>query len=165
MQSLIKIFDIKNLIPHGYCLSWNSLLLWLHVGSDLLITLSYYSIPLSLAYFVRKRKDLPFSWLLVMSALFIVACGTTHLMSAVLIWIPLYWLDGYIKLFTAVISVMTAVAMLRVIPMLLKLPTTAQLQTEINERKKVEQALQSERDFAEGLIDTAHVIILVLDSV
>ncbi|MDD5754639.1 MAG: PAS domain-containing protein, partial [Methylococcales bacterium] len=103
---------------------------WLHVVSDVLIALSYYSIPLSLMYFIQKRKDLPYAWLFTMGAVFIVACGTTHLMSAILIWIPLYWLDGYLKVFTAIISVATAIAMLKIIPLALKLPTAAELLTE-----------------------------------
>jgi PAS domain S-box-containing protein len=142
METLIDFFGIQNLMPHGYCLSWNPVLLWLHVASDILIALSYYSIPLSLAYFVRKRKDLPYAWLILMFGLFIVACGTTHLMSAVLIWIPLYWFDGYLKVFTAIISVATAIAMLRIIPLALKLPSAEQLQREINERKVAELAAQ-----------------------
>jgi PAS domain S-box-containing protein len=143
MQALIEFLGIQNVIPHGYCLSWNSMLLWLNVASDIAIALSNYSIPLSLLYFIRKRKDLPYSWLFLMFGLFVVACGTTHLMSAVLIWIPLYWIDGYLKLFTAIIAIATAIAMLRIIPLALKLPTTEQLQIEIDERKQIELDLQA----------------------
>ncbi len=130
MQTFIDFFGITKFIPHGFCLSWNPVLLWLHVVSDVLIALSYYSIPFSLFYFIRKRKDLPYAWLILMFGLFVVACGTTHLMSAILIWIPLYWLDGYIKVFTAIISVATAIALLKIIPDALKLPTTAELLAE-----------------------------------
>jgi len=142
MQLFIDFFNINNLIPHGYCLSWSPLLLWLHVTSDVLITLSYYSIPLSLLYFVRQRKDLPYPWLSVMFALFIVACGTTHILSVVTIWLPVYWLEGAVKTFTALISVASALAMLRVIPLALKLPSSAQLQTEIEQRKLADNAHQ-----------------------
>ena len=72
MQALIDLFDIKDLIPHGYCLSWSPVLLWLNVISDLLITLAYYSIPLMLVYFIRQRKDVPYPWLTVLFAGFIV---------------------------------------------------------------------------------------------
>ncbi len=148
MQILIDFFGINSFIPHGFCLSWNPILLWLHVVSDVLITLSYYSIPLSLLYFIRKRKDLPYAWLFTMGALFIVACGTTHLMSAILIWIPLYWLDGYLKVFTAIISVITAIAMLKIIPLALKLPTTAELLAEQEKTNKEKYKLSSILDNA-----------------
>ncbi len=142
MQTLIDFFDLKDLMPHGYCLAWSPLLLWLHITSDLLITLSYYFIPLSLAYFVRLRKDLPYPWLIIMFAVFIVACGTTHLLSVVTIWIPLYWLEGYVKAFTALISIASALAMLWVIPLALKLSSPAQLQIEIDRSKRIDKAHQ-----------------------
>jgi len=139
---MFDLLDIKNFIPHGYCLSWSPVLLWLHVASDLLITLAYYSIPLMLVYFIRRRKDFPYSWLAVIFAGFIVACGTTHLLSAITIWIPLYWLDGLLKAFTAIISIATAVLMLNVIPRALSAPSAAQLQAEIEQRKTAEKALR-----------------------
>lgn len=53
--------------------------IWLHVASDALITLSYYSIPVALVFLVHQRRDLGFHWMLVMFAAFIFACGTTHI--------------------------------------------------------------------------------------
>jgi PAS domain S-box-containing protein len=142
MQPLIDFFGINDFTPHGYCLSWKPLLLWLHVISDVLITLAYYSIPLTLVHFIRQRKDFPYPWLAVMFAGFIIACGTTHLLSAITIWTPLYWLDGFFKALTAIASVSTAVLMIWVIPRALSLPSVAQLQTEIQKRKQTEEALR-----------------------
>jgi signal transduction histidine kinase len=142
MQAFIDFLAIKGLIPHGYCLNWNPLLLGLHVASDVLIALAYYSIPLSLAYFVWLRKDSPYPKLFFTFGLFILACGTTHFLSAVMIWIPLYWLDGYVKAFTAMVSVTAAVLIFRVIPRALQLPNAAQLQAEIEQRKLAELQLR-----------------------
>ncbi len=147
-QILTDFLHIKSLIPHGFCLSWDPVLLWLHVISDVLITLSYYSIPLSLNYFIRKRQDLPYKWLFTMGGVFIVACGTTHLMSAILIWIPLYWLDGYLKVFTALVSMATAIAMLKIIPLALRLPTTAELLAEQEKANRAKYKLSSILDNA-----------------
>ena len=145
MHSIIDFFAIKGLIPHGYCLSWDPLLLWLHLISDLLITFAYYSIPLILIYFIRQRKDFPYPWLVALFAGFIIACGTTHLLSAITIWIPLYWLDGLVKAVTALVSLTTAALMLWVIPRALSLPSTAQLQAEIRQRKAAEEALRESK--------------------
>ena len=49
-------------MPHGYCYLWGPRLVWLHVISDGLITLSYYCIPAVLTYFMRKDRDTPISW-------------------------------------------------------------------------------------------------------
>jgi len=141
MQALIDFFGVKDLIPHGYCLSWSPALLWTHVISDLLIMLAYYSIPLTLVYFIRQRKDVPYSRLVTMFAGFIVACGTMHLLAIITIWIPLYWLDGLFKSFTAIISVAAALLMIKVIPHALAMPSSAQLQDEIQQRKTAEEAL------------------------
>ena len=87
---------------HGYCYLWKPEIVWLHVTSDALITLAYYSIPLSLLYFARKRKDLPFHWVFLMFGAFILSCGTTHLMEIWTIWHGTYRLAGVIKLITAI---------------------------------------------------------------
>ena len=140
MQLMIDFFGIKNLMPHGYCLSWSPVLLWLHVISDVLITVAYYSIPLMLVYFIRRRKDMAYPWLGGMFAVFILTCGTTHLLSAITIWIPLYWLEGILKGFTALISITTAISMFWVIPRALSLPTSSELQAEIQKRQLAESA-------------------------
>lgn len=141
MQTLIDYFGNNSFIPHGYCLSWNATLLWMHAGSDVLLTFAYYSIAISLMFFVHKSKNLPYSWLLIMGVLFIITCSTTHLMSAVLIWFPLYWLDAYVKVIAATVSVATAIAMYWVIPLALKLPSSTQLQAEIDKRRTLTNEL------------------------
>lgn len=45
--------------------------MWLNVGSDFIIALSYYVIPVFLVYLVYKRKDLAFNWIFIMFALLI----------------------------------------------------------------------------------------------
>ena len=61
MEILKVLFSSGAFMPHGYCYLWDPRILWLHVVSDALITLSYYCIPLVLIYFARKRRDLPFN--------------------------------------------------------------------------------------------------------
>ncbi len=166
MQALIDFFGIKELIPHGYCLSWSPLLLWLNVISDLLITLAYYSIPLTLIYFLRRRKDLPYPALVALFAAFIVACGTTHLLSAVTVWIPLYWLDGLFKGITAIISLIAATLMLWVVPRALSLPTIAELQNEIQQRKIAEQALHhANMELQDNIVRTRLLLDSALDGI
>ena len=163
MQSLIDLFGLKDLIPHGYCLSWSPVLLWLNVVSDLLMTLAFFSIPLMLVYFIRQRKDLPYAWLVALFAGVIVACGTVHLLAAITVWIPLYWLDGLLKGFTAIISVATAVLMLRVIPGALSVPSAAQLQAEIQQRKTAEHALRESENKLATILDSVEAFIYIKD--
>jgi PAS domain S-box-containing protein len=109
-------------MPHGQCYLWDGKLLSLHAISDSLIALAYFSIPFALFNFVRKRRDLPYPSIFILFGAFIVACGTTHIMEVVTIWHPLYWVSGSIKLATAVISLVSAVALTRIMPQALTLP-------------------------------------------
>jgi len=120
---------LAEFMPHGFCLRWQPGVLWLHVVSDALIFLAYASIPfLLLAVAKRSRKDIPFHWMLPGFAVFIFACGATHLMAIVTIWDPLYRLEGIIKLVTAIASVVTAVGLYRVLPAILRMPSHRELQ-------------------------------------
>ncbi|WP_446812208.1 putative bifunctional diguanylate cyclase/phosphodiesterase (plasmid) [Methylomonas sp. 2BW1-5-20] len=141
----IMLFDSSNLaglMPHGYCIKWSPEILWTYVVSDSLIALAYFSIPAVLAFFVIQREGLHFRWIYLMFSAFILACGTTHLMSIVLLWQPMYGLDAMIKALTAVVSVATAILLVRLIPDALKLPSHQQLESEISERKAAQLELQ-----------------------
>ncbi len=117
-----KLFD-TDFMPHGHCYYWQPAVVWLHVISDAVITLSYYSIPVILIHFVRRRRDLPFHWMFIMFGMFIFACGTTHLMEVWTLWIPAYRISGLIKALTAAISALTAVMLAPLIPKALSLPS------------------------------------------
>src|SRR5262245_703669 len=80
--------DAPFLLPHGVCYTWNPALLWTHVVSDTLIGLAYISIPATLLHLVRRRTDMPFDWLIVLFALFIVSCGATHWVEVWTVWHP-----------------------------------------------------------------------------
>jgi PAS domain S-box-containing protein len=110
-------------MPHGYCYLWNPALVWLHVISDSLIAAAYFTIPVTLVYFVRKRRDVPFNWIFVCFGVFILACGATHLMSVYNVWVPAWWLAGGVKTVTALASVPTAFLLYRLVPEALKLPS------------------------------------------
>jgi PAS domain S-box-containing protein len=137
-------------IPHGHCYLWQRELVGLHIVSDSVIALAYYSIPLSLLYVVFQRKDLPFRNIFWLFGAFILSCGTTHVMEVWTLWHPVYWLSGGLKLITAVISAYTAFALIPLIPQALVLATPTQLgminqilQTEISERRESDARYQT----------------------
>ena len=116
-------------MPHGACYLWLPSMLWLHIISDAVIALAYFSIPFALWYFVKKRTDLAYRWVFVLFGIFICLCGTTHLISIWTIWHPAYWLDGLVKSATALVSIVTALLIWPLIPQLLRLPSPQALQT------------------------------------
>jgi two-component system, chemotaxis family, sensor kinase Cph1 len=128
MDFLREIFDPEVFMPHGHCYYWRTSVVLLHVISDVAIMVAYYSIPMILYYFTRKRSDLPYRWMFLMFAVFIFACGTTHLMNVVTVWKPVYWIDGSVKLFTATISIATAILLVPLIPKALALRSPRELE-------------------------------------
>lgn len=147
-------------MPHGYCYMWNPEILWLHILSDLLIALSYYSIPVGLIIFVRKRTDLnSFKSVFWLFILFIFFCGTTHVLSIYTIWTPAYRLSGFIKAITAVVSLVTAVLLWPMIPRALQIPSqkdlaklNEQLQQEILKKEAYEQELLENQAKLESIV-------------
>ncbi len=147
---LNNLLFTQNYIPHDHCYLWPRELVWLHLTSDSLIALAYYSIPLSLIYVLFQRKDLPFRNIFWLFGAFILSSGTTHVMEVWTLWHPNYWLSGSLKLITAAISAYTAFVLIPLIPQALVLTTPTQLgmidqilQTEIAERRESEARYQT----------------------
>jgi len=148
MPSFIQfIFDTKPYMPHGMCYLWQERLLWLHVISDVAIAIAYFSIPLALAFFVHQKKQLEYKWVFILFTLFILACGTTHILSVITIWNPIYWLSGFVKMITAGLSITTALLLWPLIPKAVQLPSPSHLlvlndklecEIEIHKRTKFE---------------------------
>ncbi|MBC7824823.1 MAG: response regulator [Candidatus Parcubacteria bacterium] len=154
-----QLFQSEAFMPHGHCYLWQTNLVGLHVISDALIALAYYSIPITLLYLVRKRQDLPFEWVFLLFGAFIVSCGTTHLLDIWTLWYPTYWLSGIVKAFTALISVITATQLFPLMPQVLALPSPAQLeranvalQSQVTERLRVEAELKVYQTQLEHLV-------------
>ncbi len=154
MQEMWKNFFTSGpFIPHGHCYLWHTPLVWLHLTSDSIIALAYFSIPITLVYFISKREDLPFNWIFALFGAFIVACGITHIFELWTLWHPTYWLSGTMKAITAFISFATAILLVDLMPQALALPSPAQLESanrllesEIVERQLAEAALQKAKE-------------------
>ncbi|MEG3960158.1 ATP-binding protein [Microcoleus sp. herbarium2] len=161
MQEMWKtFFSSGSFIPHGHCYLWQTQLVWLHVASDSIIALAYFSIPITLVYFISKRPDLPFDWIFALFGAFIVACGITHIFELWTLWHPTYWLSGTMKAITALISFATAILLVDLMPQALALPSPAQLasanrllEAEIVERQLAEAALQKAKEELETRVE------------
>ncbi|MBD2021664.1 HAMP domain-containing histidine kinase [Leptolyngbya sp. FACHB-36] len=142
LESLGRLLSPQGFIPHGHCYLWKPTLVWLHIISDAAIALAYFSIPITLMYFIHKRKDIPFNWIFCMFGAFIVACGAGHVMDIWTLWHPTYWLAGFLKALTAGISVLTALELIPLIPKALALPNPTELEAANQKLEKAVQQLQ-----------------------
>ncbi|MBN8872385.1 MAG: hypothetical protein J0H67_06090 [Rhodospirillales bacterium] len=143
MFSLATLFEDSALTPHGFCLAWDPLMIALHVVSDGVIALSYYSIPATIGVLLLRRRDVAFGWMGWLFALFILACGTSHLMSIWTLWRPDYLAEGLVKGVTAITSFLTAAVLWPLLPRLVAMPSLASLLA-ANERL-ADQVRETER--------------------
>jgi PAS domain S-box-containing protein len=159
MHQLQHWLSTDGFMPHGMCYLWQPALLGLHVTSDALITLAYFSIPFTLVFFARKRRDLRIAGVLWWFAVFIIACGSSHAVDILTVWFPHYWLAGGVKAITALASVPTAILLVKWVPVALRVPSpsvlqaaNAQLALEIAERRRVEAEIRALNESLEDRI-------------
>jgi len=138
-------------LPHLYCYLKNPALVWTHVAADALIGLAYLAISVTLAYLVYKaRRDIPFHWMFLAFGLFIVACGGTHFMEVVTIWIPVYFFSAAVKIFTAAASLTTAMLLPFTVPRVLSLVQQAKVS------EQVTASLRASEERKEALLREVH---------
>ncbi len=142
----VKQLCASDFMPHGNCYLWKPEILWLHVGSDAVVALSYFAIPVCLVLLVKKRKGMKFRGVFWLFSLFILFCGLSHLFEIYSVWHGAYRLAGTVKLLTAVASLSTAVYLIRSMPTLSKLPLKKEFQAmelQLSEREGLFKAILS----------------------
>ena len=95
-------------MAHRYCLdaTRHPILLWVTVVSNVAIAGAYYVIPVGLMV-AAVRGFAPAPGLFYLFAAFILACGTSHVFDAWVMWEPVYWAQAVVLSVTAVISWVT----------------------------------------------------------
>ncbi len=104
------------LMPHAECWRQDPRLIWTMAITNAITFLSYLSICGTLFYLARKTgRSIARDWgfFLVGFALFIVACGSTHLLEVVTTWIPIFWADAWTNIITALLSGYVAIQFIR----------------------------------------------------
>jgi len=148
---------IEGYLPRGECYLWQSPLVLLHAVSDAAIAAAFVSISVTLAYLVRgARSDIPFDWMILAFGGFIIACGATHAMEVWTLWRANYWFSGGIKLFTAAVSVTTAIALPPLVPRIRALVRADSLARDQELRLAEERAVRAEIEAARAEAEEAN---------
>ncbi|WP_051275327.1 sensor histidine kinase [Aestuariibacter salexigens] len=136
--------DTSSFMPHGHCILWKPELLFPIVASEILIFIAYTSIPVAIYIFQQNRPDLnsDSKKLLILFFLFIQLCGITHLISAYNYWNSAYVLAMFVKVATAIVSVVTAFMLFKLLPRLIKLPSPTEHLKLIEELKILNSQLE-----------------------
>lgn len=142
MEQLIDFLknlgDSEAFMPRWVCGEWSELHGWVYIISDLIIFLAYMAIPTTMLIFVRKRwHDVPFKPVFWLYILFILFCGITHLIDAVIFYEPIYRINAVVLAMTAVVSMVTVGAMIHVLPKALAFKSPKELERVVD-RKTVE---------------------------
>ena len=138
-------------MPRRFCGVWEPSLIIMHVVSDIIIWLAYLWIPLVMLWAWRRNGRvvrLPASLLLILLlyALFITACGWTHFFDALMFYNPAYRINGLVRMFTALVSLATAVSLVRLVPLAVHAPVTILTQ---------QAALRQQQEWLRDILDSA----------
>jgi signal transduction histidine kinase len=110
------MFRTISLMPHSVCWKADPQLVWTMVVTNAITFVSYVSICGTLfALSRRTRRVIAGDWayFVVGFALFIVACGSTHLLEVITTWTPIFWVDAWTNIVTAVLSAWVAINLLK----------------------------------------------------
>jgi PAS domain S-box-containing protein len=171
-ESFLAFFErlfTADFMPHGHCFYWRPDVVWLHVCANALIALAYFSIPVLLFSFVRRKRAFQFNWMLYLFASFIFWCGVTHVFDIVTLWTPVYRLDGVIRAITALVSVATAILLVPLIPKALALRSPDELEEAYRKLEEENQKSRTSQDLlakqAAKLEEQASLLELSTDAI
>ncbi len=143
-KNLFEYKDFRSFWESG---SWTSFHGWFYIISDLLVWSAYFIIPvLILFYIVKKRKPLGFNSLYLLFASFILLCGATYFVDALMFWVPLYRVSALIRFITGVVSWITVFYVVKILPKAFSMRSGEEMQQEIDTRKEVEKELKQKNE-------------------
>ncbi len=132
-------------MAHGYCLLWKPWLVGTHLATDLAIFVAYTAIPIAILAFLHKRQfeQKHFTYLGYWFASFIFLCGVTHLIQIFTLWYPVYEFQAYVKVLTAVVSLITVVIMIPLIVKALAIPTPSEYEAALVKLEEANDTLEA----------------------
>ncbi len=149
-----RLFDTDGFLGLNAAFDWTPGETWLHIVADAANWLSFWAIAGLLAFFAVRRRDLPMHSIFWLFFTFILACGAVHFIECLIMWWPVWRLLGLMKLLTAIASVVTLIALVPTIPKVLALRSPHELEREIAERQRAEQALRESEALYTSLVES-----------
>lgn len=138
-----KLLDTSDWPPRWQCGTWSEFHGWLYIISDILVWSAYFAIPLIIIRYISKKHDARFIRLYFLFAGFILACGSTHFFDAVTFWFPVYRINALVRAITGILSWFTVFYLIRVLPQAFTLRSSAELEAEVEQRKKAEEKFRN----------------------
>lgn len=165
----LESFFRGDYMPHGHCYLWQPHILWTNVVSDFFIAVAYFSLPIAIMIFSKRRQDIGYNSIFVLFSMFILFCGITHVIGIFTIWHGVYGIHGVSKALTAFVSVLTAIYVYKLLPTAVTLPTISQLkdvegQLDIAVKKKsVLEAELEDKNLLNFVLNSMSIGTLLID--
>lgn len=146
LEFFSNLFGHSDWPARWFCGKWTEFHGWLYILSDLTIWLAYFAIPIILILFIQRKNDVPFLPIFWLFGAFIILCGMTHLIDAVIFWLPIYRVSALVKFITAVVSMITVYALIKQLPKALNLKSPDELVKEVQKAQKAEEDLRRKNE-------------------
>ncbi len=131
-----NLFDTSDWPARWDCGIWSDFHGWLYIFSDTAIWGAYFAIPFILAYFIQQKTEIPFKSIIWLFILFILFCGSTHLIDALIFYVPAYRVSALIRFLTAGVSWVTVFALVRNMPDIMALKSPHSLEKIVQQRTR-----------------------------
>jgi two-component system, chemotaxis family, sensor kinase Cph1 len=139
-----RLFSTSEWPARWRCGYWSDFHGWLYIISELMIWTAYFLIPLIIINYInRKKAALKFNKAYVYFAAFILLCGSTHFLDAMMFWVPMYRLNALLRLATAIVSLLTVYHLIKILPEIFRQKTNVELEKEIQKRIEAEKKLEA----------------------
>ena len=144
-----RLFATDDWPARWNCGKWTSFHGWLYIISDISIWIAYFLIPLIiLDYLSKKKNGIKFQMVYLLFAAFILLCGITHFLDALMFWIPMYRLNALVRFITGVASILTVYYLFKILPQAFRQKSNAELEHEVARRIQAEQSRLDGRSLA-----------------
>jgi hypothetical protein len=150
-EFFVKLFSTAGFPPRWHCGHWTEFHGWLYIASDVTIWLAYFIIPTILVLFIQRRRDIPFPPVFWLFGAFIVLCGTTHLIDSIMFWAPAYRVNALVRVATAIVSMITVIHLIKILPQALSLKGALAFDLEKSRRIEAERELEAAQAELEAL--------------
>jgi len=137
-----RLFATDEWPPRWHCGNWTSFHGWLYILSDITIWIAYFLIPLIILNYLGKKKNgVKFQKVYLLFAAFILLCGLTHFLDAMMFWIPMYRLNALVRFLTGLVSMLTVYYLFKILPQAFRQKSNVELEREVARRIQAEQSL------------------------
>lgn len=152
MNHFEQFVSTEGFFPVGESFSWRSDLLWAFLLSDFIVGLAFIGMALACWFAARKVRATKLG-LNIIFPILLALVGAVHLVSAVLLWQPVFWVSVLLKVATASVAALAVIWSVQIWPQILEI---AQLAREVDAaytraERRSRRSLVSNRDFEELL--------------